>query len=208
MKILITTANLLLMVCLGGCATLFAEKRDTVSFSSDLNGVKAYIDGEYAGELPLEITLDREVFKQKTITFKKDGYKTYETRVKKTLEKIALLNFTFWPSWITDAFSGAMIEYSPKKYMIELEPENNNQAQRQEFETKRFVGMSFQPLLRDISRDQREYLDTLVAMLADSRHLQLELNAYINRNRTYLAASPTPMDLYSRLRVAMPEFNG
>ncbi len=144
-----------------GCATLFSPSKDTISFESEQKGITAYIEGRKVGDVPFSIDLDREVFKHQFITFKKPGYKTMQMRVKKSLNKTSLFNLTSWPSWLTDAISGNMMEYSPGHYIIELEPRNAPRQSRQGISLKRFVWSQFVNIQRDVTRGHGDYRDTL-----------------------------------------------
>ena len=45
-----------------GCATLFSPSSDTIKLVSDQNNITAYLDGVRLGTLPLEVSLERDVF--------------------------------------------------------------------------------------------------------------------------------------------------
>lgn len=147
------------------CASLFSDDADEISLESSTPGVTAYLNGEKLGELPLKVRVDREVFERNVLVFKKDGYKTYQTMVKKTLNKIALLNCTALPSWLTDALTGNMMEYSPKHYLIEMVPENmaaSEQPQAQaQIEWKSFIALNFAQIRKELAISSSEYIQTL-----------------------------------------------
>ena len=157
----------LLLSCMSlyGCATLFADDADEISLESSTPGVTAYLNGEKLGELPLKVRVDREVFERNILVFKKDGYKTYQTMVKKTIDKIALLNCTALPSWLTDALTGNMMEYSPKHYLIEMVPQNmaaSEQPHAQaQIEWKGFIALNFSQIRKELAISSSEYIQTL-----------------------------------------------
>jgi len=180
-----------------GCATLFSPSKDTVSFESEQTGIAAYIEGKKVGDIPFSIDLDREVFKHKFIAFKKPGYKTMEMRVKKTLNKTSLFNLTSWPSWLTDAISGNMMEYSPGHYIIELEPRNASKQSRQGITLKRFVWSQFVNIRRDVTRGRGDYRDTLDELARkDFHHAPDWSNPELTR---MVVASRNPAQLYRRV---------
>lgn len=203
MQILKIAVGAVLCVCLASCATVFSRKHDTVSFISDQQGIQAFLDGDPVGTLPLQVTLKREVFKERTVTFKKPGYTTYAMRIQKSLNTTALFNFTCWPSWSTDALSGAMIEYSPTKYMIELTPATATAPALQRYRYHVFVGHNFHDLVHDIARGDGKFLAALLAMLTESDRDKTALAAFIASHREELVSSTTPVELLGKIRAGV-----
>lgn len=118
----------LLAVFLSGCATLFANPSDRITIKTEPPGAEVYNGAESLGTTPLTYTFKRTTFEQPSLTIHKPGYKTKELPLGRTLEPIALFNFGFFlttsgaTSWGIDALTGAMVQYSPSSYFIELEP--------------------------------------------------------------------------------------
>ncbi|TCK17919.1 hypothetical protein DFR30_1173 [Thiogranum longum] len=184
-------------VLITGCATLFSPSSDTVSFESEQSGIEAFVEGKKVGEVPFSIDLDREVFKHKFITFKKPGYKTMQMRVKKSLNKTSLFNLTSWPSWLTDAMSGNMMEYSPGHYIIELEPKEPATQSQQDAILKRFVWSQFINIRRDVARGHGDYRDTLDKLAQENFQ---RLPAWSNQALALaVTSSQNPAQLYRRV---------
>ncbi|HFE39423.1 MAG TPA: hypothetical protein ENK06_13595 [Gammaproteobacteria bacterium] len=122
------------------------------------------MNGEKVGEVPFSITLDRDVFKNKFMTFKKNGYISKDLRIKKTIDKTSLFNFTMWPSWLTDATSGNMMEYYPGRYLIELEAKGSATYFDSEKVLKRFITFQFTALKRDLARLTGDSLNAINAL--------------------------------------------
>lgn len=114
----------LLTLLLSGCATLFSESSQVVKFETNPAGAKIFINGDLVGTTPLEVEMEKDTFKNHYVRFQLDGYHSQQRRITKELNRIAIYNLTSWPSWGTDALTGAMIEYSPNNYYIELYPQN------------------------------------------------------------------------------------
>ena len=203
MQILKIAVGAVLCVFIASCATVFSRKHDTVSFISDQKGIQAFIDGDPVGTLPLQVTLKRDVFKERTVTFKKPGYTTYAMRIQKSLNTTALFNFTFWPSWSTDALSGAMIEYSPTKYMIELKPATAAAPALQRYRYHVFVGHNFHDLVHDIARGEGKFLAALLAILTESDRDKTAFAAFIASHREELVSSTTPVELLRKIRAGV-----
>lgn len=203
MQILKIAVGVVLCVFLASCATVFSRRHDTVSFVSDQKGIQAFLDGDPVGTVPLQVTVKRDVFKEQTVTFKKPGYATYAMRIRKSLNPTALFNFTFWPSWSTDALSGAMIEYAPTQYMIELTPATAAAPALQRYRYHVFVGHNFHDLVHDIARGDGEFLAALLAMLTESDRDKTAYAAFIASHREELVRSTTPVELLRKMRAGM-----
>ena len=66
--------SIIFIITLLNCATMFNDKKPSVSMNSDPAGAKVYINGNYYGETPLTINL--AVKKEYFIEFRKGGYET------------------------------------------------------------------------------------------------------------------------------------
>ena len=67
----------LVLVPLGGCATLFSSGPAQVAFQSDSPGAEVWINGTMRGRTPLMLELDKT--KSYTVTFKQAGRQDYTT---------------------------------------------------------------------------------------------------------------------------------
>lgn len=192
---LITVALTLL---LGGCATLFTPSSDTISITSDPEGAEVFLDGELLGTTPLEFQADREVFKHKYITIRKEGYEPKQMRLRSTLNTASLFNLTSGPSWTTDAISGAMFEYSPKSYMILLERKGQAELDDKQMQHRRrmaFVALHFNSLRLDIARGDGEHINALCQTMPLGRLSPSAFSARIHKKRTDLLRMKTPVEL-------------
>ncbi|MEI6806893.1 MAG: hypothetical protein WCK49_10395 [Myxococcaceae bacterium] len=52
---------------------------------------------------------------------KKDGYQDANLIIKKKFDPISILNIFFWPGFIIDAASGAMMRPEQTSYVVEME---------------------------------------------------------------------------------------
>ena len=73
-----TITNLLIVILvlllLGGCATIFKGSHNMVDFSSDPAGAQVYVNGALRGTTPINLKLESK--RTYTIEFKKEGYDT------------------------------------------------------------------------------------------------------------------------------------
>ena len=158
-----------LFLLTSGCGTLFSGLSQTVTIQSEPQGAKIYLDGQYVGDTPVRVEVDRETFSSKVVTMKKEGYHTKQFHLYKTVNSVALLNLTSMPSWTTDAVTGNVIEYSPAHYYIEMNKEDGEAVSR--FRQNRrellklFVLYNYDNVLSGISQGGGEYLVALMEVL-------------------------------------------
>lgn len=110
---------LTLLFALTGCGTLFGGSSQDITFDSNVAGVEIYVNGMKACETPCVYPLDRRS-STAVVMAKKAGYKDQQTIIKSELFKPAILNLSFWPSWITDLATGGMWQYSRDGVYIEM----------------------------------------------------------------------------------------
>ena len=185
-----------------GCATLFADSEDEISFISDPSGADIYLNGEYIGKTPVSTRVKRQLSKTMVVVVKKQGYQTKEFYLKTALETAAIFNLSSGFSWTTDAVTGNMIEYDPKKYLITLERENKHSVSDQHWQNRKalsFVAVSFKYLKRDIASGQGEYFDTLLKILPNKNKSDEVISRDILDNRPHLLEAENPLELYARL---------
>src|SRR5262249_11394110 len=114
--------TILLAAMTSGCATLFSDASQKVTFTANVEGAELMLNGVPAGRTPVSVTLDRDTFKELYVTVRHPSCETQQCRVNKPLNRIAILNLSSVCSWGTDALSGNLIEYSPDAYYIEMKP--------------------------------------------------------------------------------------
>lgn len=119
---------------LTSCATLFGDTSQIITIESEPSGATIYLNGESVGKTPLRHKVKRETFRTLEVTVRKKGYESEDFLLSKTLQPATLFNFGFisttfgGSSWLTDALSGALVEYSPNSYFIELSPKTAGKA--------------------------------------------------------------------------------
>lgn len=156
-----------------GCATLFAEKQDTLTIKTEPPGAEVYAGAVPLGTTPLTHTFKRSTFEQTILNIRKEGYKTKELQLMRTVEPVALFNFGFFltlsgaTSWGIDALTGAMIQYSPTSYFIDLEKENGTPTALEIDRRRRmhFVLWNQSTLKEDIARGRGEYLSSYYRLI-------------------------------------------
>jgi hypothetical protein len=187
---------------------VFSDSSDTVRFDSSPKGADVYLNGKKIGKTPLSRTFIRDTFDRKTIQIIKPGYKEKKITLQKKLNKVSLVNLTFWPSWITDALSGSMVQYAPNSYQFFLEPlskQSMNMLNSQDKKRLLFILSHYQPLLGDIAQGKGEYLENLWKLSEDST---LSYDSYLDKLKGHtveLIKTRRGHELYSKLQVILSE---
>jgi hypothetical protein len=113
---------LLLLAAGSGCATIFSSSRQNVVFSSNPARAEVLVDGARIGVTPLTWSFDRDTFATHVITMRGPGLEPARFQLQKSLNGVAIFNLTSGLFWVTDAATGALIQYSPSAYHLELRP--------------------------------------------------------------------------------------
>lgn len=177
MRRILSLFSLFFLFLSAGCATLFAERQDTITIKTEPEGAEVYLGVDLLGTTPLIHTFKRSTFEHKNLSIRKEGYKTREMLLSKTLEPVALLNIGFiitWgaSSWATDATTGAMLKYDPTSYYIDLEPVDRG-PEAAEIDRRvrtRFVLFNHYRLKSDIARGEGEYVSAYYTLLKSPEH--------------------------------------
>ena len=195
MKKLSLVALLLVLV---SCATLFSDGADKITFTSEPAGADVYLNGTIIGKTPLTYEVDRATFQQSEIVIKKDGYESKNFMLGRTLATAAIFNLTSWFSWLTDATSGNMIEYSPRAYFIDLRKMSKAQA---EIKRAYFVMINHKAFLNDLGRGEGEYLDGFLKLSELSTVKQEKMRAQLINNSWTYFQYVYPNDIYRQLEL-------
>ncbi len=162
--------GLMVFLTVSACATIFSDGEDVITFNSNVDKTKVYLDGIKLGETPLTIPIER-VTKNRNLKFTKSGYQTQELPLshKFNMNFAMILDLTGTVLTLTpmgvDALSGNLIKYSPTEYHIEMEPEKTGDHKifRQRVASMRFAALNFPDIQRDLVTGEGEFLEGLKA---------------------------------------------
>ncbi len=199
----------LLLVLLAGCASLFAPGEDTVTINTIPEGAKVFDGANLLGTTPVTHAFRRETFQKKTLTIRKEGFKSQDIQLGTSLESTALLNFAFFTtlgatSWGTDATNGNMVKYYPNSYLIDLEKEGAPAVKREEtsWMRLRFVAVNQDNLQSDIARGDGEYLRAYFEIRSQAAPADYQaFLASISRRARHLLSLDNPVEFYESLEV-------
>lgn len=157
---------------ISGCATIIDGTTQNITFNSQPNGVKIFVNGAQIGVTPLTTQIKRS--KDTIILAQKAGYQDQQIQLQ------TKLNTYFWGNIIcggvygstTDYASGAITEYSPSMYYVTLETKENPIYSRTQDvpldgdkKVRGFIIRNFEEIAKDIAKGDGEYLTALYSML-------------------------------------------
>ena len=195
-------AFLVISIFLTGCATIFSGTSDEISFSTNVDPVRVYIDGLNVGNTPIKVAVEKKVGSGRLVRFEKDGYKTEEFNLKNKFDTIAILDIT---SVITsggiDVLTGAMMEYSPKQYHIEMLEDNQAipAIKSKQIQFASFVLTNADAIKEDLASGGGEALDALL-LLVNSGQSSFKFTKWLNDNTRSILATESPEALLTKIR--------
>lgn len=163
------------IVCLSlasGCASVMSGKVQELSFHSNPEGAAVTIHGTYYGTTPFTTPIHGE--SGLSASFSKPGYRTLTVDLETHVSGWFYANAIFVPvmglGTTTDVSNGAVHRYSPKEYMVTLEPENANPiaakpALSRAQKSREFIVVAYDKIMSDLSRGQGQYLNSLLSEL-------------------------------------------
>jgi hypothetical protein len=102
-----------------GSATMIKGSTQTVSFNSSPEGAIVKIDGIATCTTPCSVMV-KNSSKNKVVSFTKKGYSTMSIPMNSSFQAGYFLLDILWDLGTTDFITGALYEYEPNNYMIEL----------------------------------------------------------------------------------------
>ena len=105
-----------LAIALTGCATILSGTTQKITIHSDPQGAYARI-GHQAGRTPVTLTVPKGKDLQLEVTI--DRNKRI-IPLRRTFDPMGILNVFFFPGFIVDAVTGAMMKYEPSVVSVDL----------------------------------------------------------------------------------------
>jgi len=106
-----------------GCASVVSGTDQKLTFNSEPEEATVTVSGRVLGKTPLTVPVDRG--SNQSITFEKEGYKTYTAQLSTTTNPWFFGNIVLGGlvGSTTDGVSGAIHEFSPDQYFVTLKPD-------------------------------------------------------------------------------------
>lgn len=196
------TTLVLISIILAGCATIISGTNDEISFSTNADPVRVYIDGLNVGNTPLKVAVEKKAGKGREVRFEKAGYKTQEFNLKNKFDMVAILDIT---SVITsggiDVLTGAIMEYDPKQYHVEMlkNDETILKGQSKQIQFASFVLTNADAIKENLATGGGEVLDTLL-LLVNSGHPSFKFTKWLTNNTQSILSTESPEALLTKIR--------
>lgn len=158
------------VITAAGCSTIVNGRNESVTFQSTPSGANVAINGAVIGVTPLTTMLPKK--SGQTLTMSKPGYKTFSTSMTTTVNGWFFGNIVLGGllGSTTDAATGSMYEYSPKQFLVSLEPDTTSKVDApvekgKKDKAREFIILSYTPLMSDLAKGSGNYLKSLLKML-------------------------------------------
>lgn len=109
----------LFVVLLTGCASIISGTSQDITFDSNPQGAKVYLNGKIMGTTPFTFSASKN--KYHTLRVEKEGFTSINRTVEKSFDGVAVINI-FWDLSTTDALTGAIYKYDESNYFFDLQP--------------------------------------------------------------------------------------
>lgn len=116
-------ALLLTGMLASGCATVFTGTYDEVTIRSEPEGALIYIDGLEEGRTPATLDIKRPGLSKTEVTLRLDGYEPRTFVLRSEFNTVSVINLACILCWAVDVATGAVTQYRPHGYDIELVPD-------------------------------------------------------------------------------------
>lgn len=188
---------------IAGCATMFSGTTDTITFTSNVDPVRVHIGGRNVGSTPLTIEVDRQTSKGPLVRFEKDGYESQEFYLEQKIDAVAYLDiFSIATSGVIDALSGAIMEFSPKQYHVEMldSKVSNINDRQQQIQFARFVLFNTHNIQEDLAGEGGEYSAILVKIIDTHDSSKKGFEDWVISNKEMLLSTPNPEKFLASIR--------
>lgn len=110
----------LFVMMLSGCASIISGTNQDITFDSNPQGAKVYLNGMIMGTTPFTFNAKKNKFNN--LRVEKEGYASINRSVSKSYDPVALIN-VFWDLSTTDVLTGAIVKYDESHYFFDLQPQ-------------------------------------------------------------------------------------
>lgn len=122
---LIATIGVALLM--SSCCTVFKGSKESVHIVTNPPGATVEVNGIERGTTPIDLSL-KKGFNGQTVVLKKQGYERRTIVPETSFDAVSIVNLLFWPGFIIDAATGAMMKYDPKAYELDLKKQTEEKT--------------------------------------------------------------------------------
>lgn len=179
-----------------GCGTLFSGTSERMSFTAEPKDATIYLNDRLIGQGAASVDVSRALLHgAPTLRVESPGYQTQKFRLQTKFNTVSLLNLTSGPSWTTDFATGAMFEYAPNQYHIQLIRSDRAVLELRQRVTH-LVMVNADSLRRELAVGDGEILETLKALVsAGDDALRDQVRDTLLTERQALIAAPGALEL-------------
>lgn len=192
----------IIIAMLSGCATIISGTSDEISFSSNADPVKVYIDGLHVGTTPLKVNVDKKAGEGRLARFEKDGYETQEFNLRNKIDWIIVSDISsIIVSGGIDVLSGAIMEYSPKQYHIEMIEKSAPKAALipKQIQFASFVLTMSDEIKENLVSGGGPALESLISMVGQGQS-SYKFSMWLGENTQKLLSASSPEQFLTILR--------
>lgn len=124
------------------CATLISGTSQAVTIDSNVQGAEVTIEGNLVGVTPYAGKIKRQ--REAIAIVSADGYAAQPITLTTSYNPVAILSI-FWDYSTTDCLTGAVWEYSPNSYYVNLKPAGTADAAFKKNSNLKAFAMTYQP---------------------------------------------------------------
>jgi len=159
-------AILLILLCLSSCATIISGTTQSIVVNSNVPGATVSLNGQRIGSTPMTATVKRG--NSTIMMVEKEGYISQTYVLPTSINLIFLVNiFTGGTTGTTtDLLSGAIYEYKPNTFFVELHPVSMSQSDyNEQYLIRRYAMLNHSQIAIDTNDESGEYLLELSKMM-------------------------------------------
>ena len=176
-----------------GCATIFSGTSDEIKISTSPDDALIYLNDRLIGTGLVTTEVGREYANNSRPYLKvaKEGYVTQEFQLTNSFNSVSIFNLISVYSWTTDFLSGAMFEYAPNSYHVQLVKEGTAGTLPGKYALERYVLVNFKMIRSDLAEGYGEHFAALTEFGSDPSHAA----KILNENKELLLKESSPLGL-------------
>jgi hypothetical protein len=140
MEKLASSALIAAAFVLGSCATIISGTSQAISIDSNIPGATVKIEGNSVGVTPFTGKVKRQ--KEALAVVSKDGYQSQTLVLTTSYNPVAILSIV-WDYSTTDCLTGAVWEYAPNSYYVDLKPNEVSEKDFRESAELKALAMTY-----------------------------------------------------------------
>jgi hypothetical protein len=176
------------LLLFSGCATIIDGSTSTLTFSSNVDGVRVLLNGGEIGMTPFQGEIPKPDNTSTQFTFRKDGYETTTITVGRKIVPLTIVSIIFWDLGTTDFLTGNAFTYSRNAIYVEMRPLKVAAADEALYESqaamRKFVLQNYDDVYHQVQSGEGEYFGYIAESLEVNEAEYPELQASLSKSLT------------------------